>query len=65
MFCWLKTEFEREHVLCYDLHGLMVYYLLLAVVWALLLLYKAYVLGERSDKLSISELRDYLLASDG
>ena len=43
----------------------MVYYLLLAVVWALLLLYKAYVLGDRSDKLSISELMDYLLASDG
>ena len=55
VFCWLKTEFELEHVLCYDLHGLMVYYLLLAVVCALLLLYKAYVLGDRSDKLSISE----------
>ncbi len=54
VFYCLKTEFDLKHPLSHDLKGLSVYYLLIAVVWALLLLFKAYVQGDRSERLCIS-----------
>ncbi len=62
LFRWLKTEFDLEYPLSYDVKGLFTYYLLMAVVWALLLLFKAYVQGDRSDRLCVSEVCDDFLA---
>ena len=62
LFRWLKTEFDLEHPLSYDVKGLFTYYLLMAVVWALLLLFKTYVQGDRSDRLCVSEVCDDFLA---
>ncbi len=62
LFRWLKTEFDLEHPLSYDVKELFTYYLLMAVVWALLSLFKAYVEGDRSDRLCISDVCDDFLA---